>query len=85
VSGYRPLKAQTATLDSRKKTSEQATIVPATGKTPCQRRVAIPASAGIEIATKPTAVMRQSSFGSAMSLSAMPSKGTMTASAGIRR
>jgi hypothetical protein len=80
-----PLKAQTAPFDSRKKTSEQATIVPATGRTPCQRRVAMPARAGMEIATKPMNVMRQSSFGSAMSLSAMPSSGTMTASAGIRR
>jgi hypothetical protein len=80
-----PLKAQTAPLDSKKNASEQATIVPATGRTPRQRRVRMPANAGIEIATKPTNVMRQSSFGSAMSLSAMPSNGTITASAGMRK
>ena len=45
-----PLKAQTAKFDSTKKASEQATITPAVGRMPRQRRVSMPAMAGSEMA-----------------------------------
>ena len=41
-----PLKAQTAKFDAAKKASEQATITPAVGRMPFQRRDRMPAIAG---------------------------------------
>ena len=50
-----PLNAHTAPFENRKKRIEQGTIVATTGTMPRQRRVAMPATAGMAMAAKPTA------------------------------